>query len=76
MIGPHRYVSHSEFSVRCTPTSSPRYWAAASRAQGHGTISEELVATPFRSASYTATLAERVEPKSSQLATSSFASGG
>src|SRR4029453_15904429 len=75
VIGPHRYVSHSEFRVRCTPTSSPRYWAAASRAHGHGTISEALVATPLRSASYTATLAERVEPRSSQLTTSSLASG-
>src|SRR5262245_57340546 len=75
VIGPQRYVSHSEFIVRCTPTSSPRYIAAASRAHGHGTISVALVATPSRSASYTATFAERVEPRSSQLRISSLASG-
>ena len=51
MIGGHRYVSHSEFNVRCTPTSSPRYWAAASRAHGQGTMSDALVAIPLRSAS-------------------------
>jgi hypothetical protein len=38
-------------------------------------MSDALVATPLRSASYTPTLAERVEPRSSQLTTSSLASG-
>jgi len=48
VIGPHRYRSHSALSVRCTPMSSPRYWAEASRAHGQGTISVALVATPMR----------------------------
>ena len=46
--------------------SSPRYSAAASRAHGPGTISDALVATPSRSASYTPTLAAWHEPRSSQ----------
>ena len=48
VIGPHRYSSCSALSVRCTPTSSPRYSAAAWRAHGHGTIKVALVATPCR----------------------------
>src|SRR5262245_37701224 len=55
--------------------SSPRYCAAASRAQGHGTMSDALVATPARRASYTATFAARDEPRSSQLTMSSLSSG-
>ena len=38
VIGPQRYVSHSEFRVRCTPTSSPRYMrggVAGPRARDH-----------------------------------------
>ena len=55
VTGPQRYSSCSALSVRCTPMSSPRYCAAASRAHGAGTISDALVATPSRSASYTPT---------------------
>ena len=51
VIGPQRYVSNSALRVRCTPTSSPRYPPAASRAQGHGTISDALEARPSRTAS-------------------------
>src|SRR5438874_3775010 len=76
VIGPQRYRSYSAFKVRCTPTSSPRYRAAASRAHGHGTIRVALVATPSRSASYTPRLAAWLDPRSLQLTIRSFASGG
>ena len=49
VMGPNRYASYSQFSVRCTPMSSVgRYRRAASLAQGAGTMIEAQVATPTR----------------------------